>query len=74
MSKWLIGAGTMVLLLGGVACAPPPKVVTKITSARDQMKFLVVQGHRQSVVKCQVGPDGALSGCKQMTVILQDED
>ena len=74
MNKSFVGAGILALLLGGAACAPPPKVVTRITSARDQMKFLVVQGDQQTVVKCQVGPDGALSGCKQMTIVLQDED
>jgi len=74
MSKWLLGAGAFVVLTGALGCAPPPKVVTQITSGRDQIKFLVVQGRRQQVVKCQVAEDGALSGCKTMKLVLQDED
>ena len=74
MHKWLLSAGALVVLSGSIGCAPPPKVVTQITSARDQIKFLVVQGRRQQVIKCQIGADGALSGCKPMQLVLQDED
>lgn len=73
MSKWLLGAGAFVMLLGGAGCTPP-KVVTQITGARNQLKFLIVQGNRQQVVKCQMGADGALSDCKQMQLVLQDDD
>jgi hypothetical protein len=73
MSKWLFLSGVLVASLGA-GCAPPPKVVTQITSARDQIKFLVVQGNQQQVIKCQVAGDGALSNCRPMQLVLQDED
>jgi hypothetical protein len=73
MSKWLLSASALVVLSGALGCTPP-KVVTQITSARDQMKFLVVQGNSQQVVKCQVAADGALSACKPMQLVLQDEE
>lgn len=59
-----------IALLGG--CTPPAKVVTKITSARDQMKFLYAQGEEQGVIKCQVAPDGALSQCRNMGVQVEE--
>jgi len=74
MKKWLLIPGALFALLGGVGCAPPPKVVTQITSARDQIKLLVVQGRQQQVIKCQVAGDGALSNCRPMQLVLQDED
>jgi hypothetical protein len=74
MKRWLYGPAVLVALVGGVACAPPPKVVTQITSSRDQIKFLVRQGRSQQVVKCKVGGDGALSECKTMQIVLKGED
>lgn len=53
-------------------CAPPAKVVTKISSARDQIKLLYVQGDTQGVLKCQVGADGALSRCRDMAIQLDE--
>jgi hypothetical protein len=52
-------------------CAPP-RVVTHITSARDQIKFVVRQGNDQSVTKCQMGTDGALAQCRSMTIVLEE--
>lgn len=57
-------------LMGG--CASSPRVVTAITSSRDQVKFLYVEGNDQGVIKCKVGGDGALGQCRQMTVTYQD--
>jgi hypothetical protein len=74
MNRWLYGPAVVVALLGGVACAPPPKVVKQITSARDQIKFLVVQGNSQQVVKCKMAGDGALSECKPMQIVLKGEE
>ncbi len=74
MNRWLCGPAVLVALLGGVACAPPPKVVTQITSARDQIKFLVVQGNQQQVIKCKMAADGALSECKTMQIVLKGEE
>lgn len=65
-----IAAGLTISTLA-VGCTPP-KVITHITSARDQIKFLVRQGNDQSVLKCQMGADGALSQCRSMTVALED--
>lgn len=73
MNRWLYGPAVLVALLGA-ACAPPPKVVTQITSARDQIKFLVRQGNSQQVVKCKVGGDGALTECKTMQIVLKGEE
>jgi hypothetical protein len=74
MKRWLYGPAVLVALVGGVACAPPPKVVTQITSARDQIKFLVVQGNSQQVVKCKMATDGALSECKAMQLVFKGEE
>jgi hypothetical protein len=48
--------------------------VTQITSARDQIKFLVVQGNSQQVVKCKMATDGALSECKPMQIVLKGDE
>ncbi|MFT3765718.1 MAG: hypothetical protein QM820_09405 [Minicystis sp.] len=53
-------------------CAPPAKVVTAITNSREQVKFLYVQGESQGIVKCAVGPSGALSQCREMAVALEE--
>lgn len=74
MKNWLPVSGVLLALLGLAGCAPPPKVVTQITSARDQIKFLVVQGNQQQVIKCQVAGDGALSNCRPMQIVLQGEE
>lgn len=73
MKRWLYGPAVLVALIGGVACAPPPKVVRQITSSRDQIKFLVVQGNQQQVVKCKMATDGALSECKPMQIVFKGE-
>ena len=57
------------LSLGG--CAARAKVITGITSANDQIKFLYVQGQHQGLVKCTVGAEGALSKCHEMVVVLE---
>ena len=56
-------------VLGGCAS---PRVVTAITSSRDQIKFLYVEGSDQGVIKCSVGADGALSQCRRIAVSLED--
>ncbi len=58
------------LALGG--CASSPRVVTAITSSRDQIKFLYVEGTDQGVIKCKVAGDGALGECQRMAVTFQD--
>ncbi|HVJ88544.1 MAG TPA: hypothetical protein VM580_01995 [Labilithrix sp.] len=56
-------------VLGGCA---HPRVVTAITSSRDQIKFLYVEGSDQGVIKCSVGADGALSQCRNIAVSLEE--
>ena len=68
-----LGALALVVPLAAIGCAPAPKLVSHVTGARDQMKFLVVQGGHQEVVKCQVNPDGSLAQCRKLAVVLQDE-
>jgi len=65
----LVGALATFALVG---CTPPAKIVTHISSARDQIKFLYQQGAAQGVVKCQVGPDGALAQCRNMAINVDD--
>ena len=62
----LVGLASMI---GGCAS---PRVVTAVTSSRDQIKFLYVEGSDQGVIKCSVAGDGALSGCRRMAVSLED--
>lgn len=58
------------LTAGG--CAAPAKVITAITSNNDQIKFLYVQGAGQGIIKCAIGPAGALSQCREMAVVLAE--
>jgi hypothetical protein len=60
------------LALGATGCAPPAKLVTHISTARDQIKLLYEQGGRQGVLKCQVAADGALSRCRDLTLTIED--
>jgi hypothetical protein len=62
----LVGLASMI---GGCAS---PRVVTAVTSSRDQIKFLYVEGNDQGVIKCNVAGDGALSSCRRMAVSLED--
>jgi hypothetical protein len=62
------------LLLGlaalGMGCTHA-RTVQAITMSRDQIKFLYSEGGTQGILKCQVAPDGSLSGCRQMTLALE---
>ena len=63
--------GLVGLALSATGCAQP-KVITAVTSANDQIKFLYVEGSKQGVMKCKVGTDGALSQCRKMAVVFKD--
>lgn len=65
-----IGLGIS-LALSSAACAAP-RVISGITSSRDQIKFLYQEGGSQGVLKCKVAPDASLSECRQVAVIIQD--
>jgi hypothetical protein len=70
MPRMLVASAVLVCTAG---CAPPPpKLVVHITNARDQIKFLYVQGNGQGVLKCQVAPDGALTQCRDIVVAIDD--
>ena len=64
-----LAAFAMALMTAGCS---QPRVVRGITSRADQAKFLYIEGGDTGVVKCQLGTDGALSNCRQMTVSLED--
>jgi len=68
LNKAMSAALLSVLALSG--CAAHAKVITAITTSREQIKFLYVQGSGQGIIKCVIGPAGALSGCHEMAVIL----
>ena len=57
-----------IMAIGG--CAAPAKSITAITGSQAQIKFLYVQGEKQGIIKCAIGPDGALSNCREMSVVL----
>ena len=61
-----------VIPLAGIGCAAPAKVITAITNNSEQIKFLYVQGSSQGIIKCAIGPAGALSNCREMAVVLPD--
>lgn len=61
-----------VAVSAATGCAGSPRVVTAITSSRDQVKFLYIEGSDQGVIKCKVGGDGTLGQCRQMAVTFQD--
>lgn len=66
-------AALMALALSAMGgCASNARVVTAITSSRDQVKFLYVEGSDQGVIKCKVGADGSLAQCRQMAVTFED--
>lgn len=61
------------VLLGG--CGSQAKMVRQITTGSErtnQIKMLYNQGNDQGVIKCNAANDGALSGCKRMTVIFEE--
>lgn len=58
--------------LTGGGCAAPAKVITAITNTHEQIKFLYVQGSSQGIIKCSIGPAGALSQCREMAVVLAE--
>jgi hypothetical protein len=73
--KWVARMTIQAAMLTGLAvsgCAAPAKVITGITSNNDQIKFLYVQGSSQGIIKCAVGPAGALSKCREMTLTLEE--
>lgn len=55
-----------------VAGCGSARVCRGITSRGDEVKFLYYQGGATGVVKCRLGPDGALTGCHPMKVVLED--
>ena len=63
----------MAALTGG--CGSQAKMVRQITTGAErtnQIKMLYNQGNDQGVIKCNAASDGALSGCKRMTVIFEE--
>lgn len=65
-------AAVILAVLAAGGCAAPAKVITAITNTNDQIKFLYVQGNSQGIIKCAVGAAGALSQCREMTVVLAE--
>lgn len=63
---------SLTAVLAGGGCAAPAKVITAITNNNDQIKFLYSQGTSQGIIKCTVGPAGALSQCREMAVVLAE--
>ena len=61
-----------VVVAGAFGCAKP-RVITAITAARDQVKFLYREGSDQGILKCKVAADGSLTACKHMPVVILDE-
>jgi hypothetical protein len=73
--NWMLKTTMGAALAGALAvsgCAAPAKVITAITSNTDQIKFLYVQGTGQGIIKCAIGPAGALSQCREMAVVLAE--
>ena len=60
-----------VLALTAAGCVHQPRMVRAISQSRDQIKFLYTEGATQGILKCQVAADGALSNCRQMTVVFE---
>ena len=69
---WRVALTTLALSAVVTGCAGSPRVVTAITSSRDQVKFLYIEGNGQGVIKCKVAADGTLGECHPMTVTFQD--
>lgn len=70
-----VAAAALTLALFGAGaggCAAPAKVIKAITNNNDQIKFLYVQGTSQGIIKCTVGPAGALTQCREMAVVLAE--
>lgn len=75
--QWRVGlasrAALVAIAVTAVAgCGGSPRVVTAVTSSRDQIKFLYFEGSDQGVIKCKVAGDGALSACRRMAVVYED--
>lgn len=61
-----------IAVTAAVGCGSSARVVTAITSSRDQIKFLYIEGSDQGVIKCKVAGDGSLGECRQMAVVYED--
>ena len=73
--NWILNKAMGVALLLALTvsgCVTPAKYITAITSSNDQIKFLYVQGSSQGIIKCAIGPAGALTSCRPMAVVLGD--
>lgn len=69
----IIRAAVVVTVASALVGCARPRVVTAITGRGDQMKFLYVEGNEQGLVRCKVAPDGALSGCQNVAVALEED-
>jgi hypothetical protein len=67
-----VGLVALALGLGGlVAGCAAPRLCRGVTSRGDEVKFLYYEGGNTGVIKCKMGPDGALADCHPMTVELE---
>jgi hypothetical protein len=59
------------MAMASVGCSSP-RLVRGITSRANEVKFLYYEGGDTGVIKCRLGPDGAMSDCHPMSVTLED--
>ncbi len=65
------------LALGVSACAPT--YLTGASSSKDTIKFTyrqakVFEPSDQGVIKCEVNPDGTLTKCRKMSIVVDGEN
>jgi hypothetical protein len=68
--RWFTGA----VLIAALAGCAQPRVITSITGAEGQMKFIYSQSAsffqkgETGLLQCSVNPDGTLTGCRSIPI------
>lgn len=76
--QWIGRSVTLVLAAAIFSGCAQPRVITSITGAEDQMKFVYARGAsfftsaETGMIQCNVQPDGQLSGCRQIPITFSE--
>lgn len=75
MKNKLAKLAALVVVASTVGCGAGPRYVAASTASKGQIKFLHVSngGNDQGIVKCDMGEDGTLSGCRDVAIVLEEK-
>lgn len=65
----------LAVLTFAVGCTGP-RYINSSTGRQNTVKFTYIQkkflSYEQGIIKCEVGANGALTGCKEMKIVFQE--